>query len=340
MCPHALQRDAADHHGAWRCDDPALSLELLARGDGALAVRPPGQPLPPHLRADGVLGGLFGRWLRQRDDAARAAPKAALTQALAALAPDELRAHARRQALLARRAGDWNHWAWAVPAAGIASLLGLPMDEPAAQQRLHAQLRAIARGLTGAPGVDAADAAAGALLQALRQADPEAPLQRALARHAPAALWPDAADLEANRLALLWQSHEAGAALLANALARLAEEPASRRPGAMPGWLPALVDAGGAVRNTRRFAQRALQIGASRLQPGDGLLLNLVGGGAGFGAGVHRCPGQDLALQMVAAALEQLLEDPPLSWPQRLPAQDLVLPNARIPCFATPEPLP
>ncbi|HEX2009458.1 MAG TPA: hypothetical protein VJN44_00855, partial [Roseateles sp.] len=193
----------------------------------------------------------------------------------------------------------------------------------------------IGRGLAGQQPA-AADAACTALLAELRSADPATPLQRALQRHAPAARWRGADAFEANRLALLWQGFEAGAALLANALARLSDRPALRQSGGMRSWLPTLVDAGDAVRNTRRFAQTTLAIGGATLRPGDGLLLSLQGEGAGFGAGAHRCPGQDLALLSAATALEQLLEVPPSPWPQRAP-DDLVLPNARIPRFLTPE---
>lgn len=341
MCPFshssALRRD--ERSGLWQADDPALSLALLARDDGALAVRPPGQPLPPHLAPPSALGALFGRWLRQRDDAGHAAQKAALQRALATVPAEAVRAATRRQAALAR--GDWNHWAGCLSAASVADLLGLALDTPAAQTALRERLRALAQGLT--PGataevIQAADAAIERLLAALRRADPAAPLQAALAAHAPPALWGDAETFEANRLALLWQSFEAGAALLAHALKRLGETPALRAAGTLPhDWIAVLPDAGGAVRNTRRFVQQqqaGLEIGGMHLAPGDGLLLNLAGAGAGFGAGAHRCPGQDLALDIAAAAIEQLQDDPPAPWPQALPPErDLLLPNARIPQF-------
>lgn len=342
MCPYShpstLRRD--DRSGLWQADDPALSLALLARGDGALAVRPQGQPLPPHLATPpSALGALFGRWLRQRDDAGHAAQKAALQRALAAVPAEALRAATRRQAALAR--GDWNHWAGCLSAASVAALLGLAIDTPAEQAALRKRLQAIAQGL--APGataeaVQAADAAVEALLTALRRADPAAPLQAALAAHAPPELWGELATFEANRLALLWQSFEAGAALLAHALKRLGETPALRAAGSSSrDWIAALPDAGGAVRNTRRFVQQqqaGLEIGGARLTPGEGLLLNLAGAGAGFGAGAHRCPGQDLALDIAATAIEQLQDDPPAPWPQALPPErDLLLPNARIPQF-------
>ncbi len=334
-CPHAL------HHrpelGLWQAEHPALSAALLQRPE--LGVRPPGQPLPAPLEGS-RLGRLFGLWLRQRDDGGRRAPKQALIRALQALPLAELQAQARRQAALAL-AGGWNHWVWATPAASIAALLGLQLDSLADQRWLHEQLRAIAGALQGGP-VAAGEPACEALLQALAApAAAAAPLQACLSRLAPAQQWPSGGyEFEANRLALLWQSHEAGAALLGNALVRLAAEPALRQPGRMREWLPALLREGGGVRNTRRFALQALEIGGVRLQPGDALLLNLAGNSAaaddlGFGAGDHRCPGQDLALATAAAALELLIEHQDgQRWPT--PAQGLTLANAHIPAFIAP----
>lgn len=347
-CPHALKHDV--QAGLWRSEHPALSAALLSLPAQALGVRPPGQPLPQHLQGS-LLGRQFERWLRHRDDQGRVLPKAALQRALAELPAPLLVAHAQQQAALAI-AGGWDHWIWSLAAASMASLLGLAPRQLAAQQRLHQQLRALAQALAAdasAAQVARADQACVELLLQLRTADATAPLQQALARHAPPALWSDLWGdedkdaqecFEANRLALLWQSYEAGAALLGNALAALAEQPALRRPGQMRAWLPSLVRTGGAVLNTRRFAQTELpQAGdAPALPAGSLLLLDLSGGveesdALGFGAGAHRCPGQGLALDLTAAALEWLLSTRP-AWPR--PRDVLRLPNAHIPSFAPP----
>ncbi|MCX2862916.1 hypothetical protein OOZ63_13855 [Paucibacter sp. PLA-PC-4] len=335
-CPHALQH--RPELRLWQAEHPALSAALLQRPE--LGVRPPGKPLPAHLEGS-RLGRLFGLWLRQRDDASRSTPKQALVRALKALPAAELRAQARRQAALALT-GGWNHWVWATPSASIAAVLGLPLDSLSDQRWLHEQLRAIAGALQdGQAG--AADPACAALLQSLATpAAAAAPLQACLHRLGPAQHWPGGVEeFEANRLALLWQSHEAGAALLGNALARLATEPALRRPGRMLDWLPTLLREGGGVRNTRRFALESLEIGGVRLRPGDALLLNLAGktteaDDVGFGAGAHRCPGQDLALETAAAALELLLAyQDGRRWPT--PTQGVTLANAYIPAFIDPQ---
>lgn len=344
MCPFARPpAPAPSLQAAPRLiEDPALSLALLARSDTALLVRPPGQPLPAHLaQPPSRLGSLFGLWLRQRDDADRSAPKAALERALAALPSELVRSTTRHQAGLARSTGDWNHWAASLSAASVAALLGLAPKTADEQADLRTQLQALAQGLApeaSAEALRAAEAAAGQLLQALRQADTAAPLQAALAEHAPPARWGGAEAFEANRLALIWQSYEAGTALLAHALKRLGEEPGLRDPATPRDWLARLPEQGGAVFNTRRFVGTPLTLAGSVLAPGEPLLLNLAGADAGFGAGAHRCPGQDLALQIASAAIADLQRDAPRPWPRALPAaQDRLLPNARIPQFPKPQ---
>jgi cytochrome P450 len=317
--------------------DPVRSAELLHHP--ALGVRPPGHPLPPHLQGS-LLGTLFRRWLRQRDDAARQRPKQALQEAMAALPADALSAHARQQARLARQGGDWNHWSWATPVATLASLLGLELAQATLREHMQTLARALQAGATS-DQVGAADITCAALLKALREANGATPLHACLARYAPLAIWQDEAEFEANRLALLWQGYEAGAALLSQALALLSQQPALRCPGNMRDWLPGVISAGGAVMNTRRFAQVTLQLEEATLEPGALLILPLNDVSApalGFGAGPHRCPGQDLALGSAAAALEQLLDHPPAHWP--LVRDWLHLPNARVAVFEAQEVLP
>ncbi|OWQ86809.1 hypothetical protein CDN99_19005 [Roseateles aquatilis] len=293
--------------------------------DPDLRMRPPGEPLPAPLRAHGgALADVFARWLRQRDDDAHAAEKCFLTRALQALSDDDIRSHARRQAAIAW-AGDWPHWSWAVPAATVASLLGLPIDDLAAQQRLHAALRTMAGGLSAAADGDAVRAAGTAvehLLQALDEAErrsPDAPLQWTLLRHAPPARWSDRATFAANRLALIWQSHEAGASLLGHAL--LAMKTGGGAPTREALWH--IARDGGAVRDTRRFDRRE-PVGAPVVVP-------LAGTDHPFGDGAHRCPGQGLTLATLHAALGWLAQQPGL----RLPDVDtpLSLPNMDIPRF-------
>ena len=317
--------------------NPAIEAPLAPLLDPALRMRPPGEPLPPPLRTQGgPLAEVFARWLRQRDDAAHAPEKAALSRALLALSDDDVRAHARRQAAIAAR-GGWSHWHWAVPASTVASLLGLAMDDVDAQRGLHGRLRAMAAGLDAQAedeAVHAGGEAVVALLAALDDAEhraPDAPLQWTLLRHAAPPRWTDRATFTANRLALIWQSHEAGAALLGHALL---EEGRIRGPrvGEAPTreGLLRLARQGGAVRVTRRFD--------TRQTPPAPVTVPLAGTDAPFGDGAHRCPGQGLALGTSLAALQWLAEQPALRPPTAV--AHLALPNMDIPQFKDEELFP
>jgi hypothetical protein len=295
--------------------------------DPDLRMRPPGEPLPPPLQAHGgPLAEVFARWLRQRDDAAHASEKAALTRALLALSDDDVRAHARRQAAIALQGGG-SHWSWAVPASTVAGLLGLEIDDVDAQRRLHADLRAMAAGLAANAEADAVRAggeAVASLLVALDDAEhraPDAPLQWTLLRHAPPARWSHRAAFAANRLALIWQSHEAGAALLGHALLDW------RSTGRVPARedLLRIARNGGAVRVTRRFDVRQ--------DPATPVSVPLTGTDHPFGDGAHRCPGQGLALTSIHAALAWLAAQPPPQLRLPEPAAPLSLPNMDIPQF-------
>lgn len=298
-------------------DEPGLAEAILSDPQ-RFGVRPPDQPVPPHL-GGGALGSVFARWLRMRDDAGHGPAKAAMIAALARLDTVEIERHARAQSALAWT-GGWDHWIWATSIASMAALLGIAPAAIAAQRALLARFHAIARGLAPTASTEhvaAADAACAAVVAAL---DASAALPLGLSD----------ADAElANRLALLWQSFEAGAALLGQAVAELAQDPALRRPGAMADWLPAHVAAHGVLLNTRRFACGDATVGDLALQRGDGLVVGLRA--HPFGHGPHLCPGQRVALAIAAAALEAVLEAPDVAWPDTW--QDLTLPNARIPFF-------
>lgn len=317
-CPFQARHDA----------DTATALAAAATPpllDPALRMRPPGEPLPAPLREHGgALAGVFGRWLRQRDDAAHGPEKAALTRALIALSEDDIRRAARRQASIGLM-GGWEHWHWVVPSCTVASLLGMAIDDPESQRRLHRGLRAMAAGL--APQATAREVHAGgeavdALLRELDDAErraPDAPLQWTLLHHAAPARWSDRATFTANRLSLIWQSHEAGAALLGHAL--LAWRSTGRPPAREE--LLRIARDGGAVRLTRRFD--------ARKQPPAPLVVPLAGTDFPFGDGAHRCPGQGPALSIAHAALDWLAEQAHLRLPT--PGEPLSLANMDIPQF-------
>ncbi len=280
---------------------------LLVHPD--LGVRPPGMPVPSALAAcPGPLTEVFARWLRQRDDPSHAAEKSLVLQALRTVSDAAVRQEAARQAALAVQCDGWDHWVWAVPAATVAGLLGLRVSTADAQRVLVAQLRTIAAALAPEAtreAVTRGHAATASLLQAVRQAEaeaPDAPLQAAwlhqLSRVKPPP-WADAMTGLAHRLAFLWQSHEAGSALLGHGLWRLSLS------GDVPDrdGLRAIARDGGAVRLTRRFAQKDLVVEGVAVAAGAPLTVMLAGSDWAFGAGPHACPGESMALTTAEAAL-------------------------------------
>lgn len=320
-CPYTLQRDSGGV--LWHASEPSASRALLNMPE--LHVRPTDQAVPAALQGS-LLGRQFAYWLRQRDDIARAKSKKALIRALSALPESGVRTHAERQASIAIE-GGWDHWTWASPIATTANLLGMSLTCLAEQQSLREKMQALALGLSGKK-LTAADSACAELLMMLERSD--GPLQAALRKHAPIDDWNSSEAFAANRLALLWQSYEAGAALLGNALIHLAEHP-SREKTDIRQCLYERIDAGAAVYNTRRFAAQAIRIGNVDIKKGDCVLLDLHKG-LGFGSGDHQCPGESIAITTVSAALEWLLSTRAENWPSA--TQILHLPNASIPLFS------
>ncbi|TXD80078.1 hypothetical protein FUT87_20710 [Mitsuaria sp. TWR114] len=177
--------------------------------------------------------------------------------------------------------------------------------------------------------VRAGGEAVATLLGALDDAEhraPDAPLQWTLLRHAGPSRWTDRAAFTANRLALIWQSHEAGAALLGHAL--LGDSWMGGAPTREA--LLRLARDGGAVRVTRRFDVRQ--------QPPAPVTVQLAGTDHPFGDGAHRCPGQGLALGTSLASLQWLAEQPGLRPPTAV--APLALPNMDIPQFKDEELFP
>ncbi|WP_144373697.1 cytochrome P450 [Vogesella urethralis] len=318
-------------------------------------VRPAGQPLPPALQGR-ALGAYFGRLLRQTDGVARQAEKAALLQALAALSDAELDA-ATRRAIAACQPWLRQGSAAAVDAVClqlpqhlVATLLGMPAlgEAPA-----RAQLGSLLAGLAATAGeaqIAAADTALAALLAITRQ-PPTAltPLWQALA-----AAWPDTEWRAANLLALLQQTHDATAALLGNALYRLAQAPALRRQlrtasGALPAFIAESQRLDAAVQHSWRFVQQDGELCGQPVTAGQRVLVLLAAANLdpacharplvfrllrgrrehGFGAGAHRCPGSRIALAACHALLQHCLRRR-MPWRQLAASQQFHPPaNAR-----------
>lgn len=322
-------------------------------------VRPAGQPLPAALQGR-ALGAYFGRLLRQTDGVAQQADKAALLQALAAVSHAELDAAVRRavaacQPLLRQgSAAAVDSVCLQLPLHLVATLLGMPaLGEAAARAQLGCLLAGLAVTASEAQ-IAAADTALAALLTITRQP----PLVATTLWQALGAAWPDTEWRAANLLALLQQTHDATAALLANALYRLAQAPALRRqlrraPGALPAFIAESQRLDAEVQHSWRFVQQDGELCGQPVQAGQRVLVLLPAANLdpachvqplafrltrtrhehGFGAGVHCCPGSRIALAACHALLQHCLRRR-MPWRQLAASQQFFPPaNARWRCF-------
>jgi cytochrome P450 len=153
-----------------------------------------------------------------------------------------------------------------LPVQAVARLLDVPAGALDATAR---QVLDFTRGI--APGADEAalDASDRAAVALMAQGEAQG-LARAAA---------------ANRIALMQQSADATSGLIG--LRLLGEE-----------GLP--------VVQTRRFAADDLELGGRALHVGQGLVLSIAQAGCGFGAGVHACPGEAVALALAEGAVPVL----------------------------------
>lgn len=317
--------------GLWVAADAATVGAAFAHP--RLRVRPPAEPVPRALQGTAA-GEVFARLVRMNDGdfhrehkpaVAAAAQRWPLAQALQAGA-------AAAQDLLQRV--EPNALLTALPVQAMARLLGVPPQALDATTRWVMQFT---QGIAAGADAQAIDAASEAARQLMAQGEAEG-LDRVRA---------------ANRIALLQQALDATAGLIGNTLLAL-----QREPGLMTYDSVQLVaevarwDA--PVQNTRRFAAQDLELAGQHIAQGQGVLLLLGSANRdaalnpeperlwpgrpqrrslGIGAGVHACPGEALAVAIVAGALPLLLEGGRQGTYFGAPVGYRPLPNARIPLF-------
>ena len=148
--------------------------------------------------------------------------------------------------------------------------------------------------------------------------------------------------LAANLAGLLFQSCEAGAGLLGNALVMAGRRrtPAAITPEDAEALIDEVVRHDPPLHNTRRFMAEPAQIGGERIEAGQTVLLVLAAAtmiqpeaGWTFGAHNHACPGGLPARRHAADALVHLLRAgvDPSTLAARFRYR--ALPNARVPQF-------
>lgn len=340
--------------GLWVASSAAAVAAVL--NHPACQVRPPQEPVPKAI-ADRPAGDVFARLMRMNDGPRHSCPRAAMAtplQQLGAIDLMPLLAQWRPVLGAPQGASDLQRWQWRLPVALLAGLLGIAAERREDLARRTGEFVACLSPLSNAEQLQAADCAAQHLLQqmqALLDAPQHSPLLTAILERSNG-LAP--ADLLANLLGLLAQTHDACAGLIGNSLIALLAQPSlcqhlSSDPDLLSAWLLQRQRLDPPVQNTRRFVVQACTLLGVDLQAGDTVLVLLAAAnhdpaltavtgsnpayqGFSFGSGAHRCPGRGLALNIVQRLLQLLLRSPGLSalaldWHY----QDSV--NGRIPLF-------
>lgn len=327
-----------DALGVWVASSAAVIQEAF--GHPAFRVRPLTEPVPRALVGTPA-GAVFAQLVRMNDGAFHAAHKPAVRSAASRWSDAQVAEAATDVTRRLTKVLDADALLTAVPVQSMARLLGVPEAECAATSDwVHAFTQGIAPGAS-APAMALANEAATALM----------------AQGAREGLEPVRA---ANRIALMQQSLDATAGLIGNT-ARLALRDASVQAllRAGPADARAVVAEGARwdapIQNTRRFAAADCVLGGQPLRAGDGVLLVLASGNRDaalnpapdvfdparvdrrsltFGAGVHQCPGEQLAIGIAAACLHALAREGGLMARFGESTGFRPLSNARIPTFA------
>jgi cytochrome P450 len=265
----------------------------------ALRVRPPSEPVPKAMFGT-ALGDVFARLARMNDGPRHDVLRACVRDALdrwhsPSVGVTALRC-ARQLAAAIRSAGELNGYLHDVPAFTIATMIGAP-DCELADVRDFA--RAIAAGATSEE-IERGIAATGRLRAFIAPRLDD--------------------DRSANALGLLFQSYDATAGLIGNALAALISDPSLRSAAdddaSLDAHLAAIERYDPPVHNTRRFAAAAVRIAGTPISPGDGVLVAMAAANRDplarqsytFGFGPHACPGARVARTIAKAGVTALLE--------------------------------
>jgi len=346
--------------GAWVAASAAAVEAVFA--SPLCRVRPPGEPVPAAI-AGTAAGEVFARLARMSDGACHHRRRAGVRGAMATLdlaAAEELSSRWTR-ASWAEDEGWGAEAGFRLPLFVVASMLGVPDER---LRELSQWTRDFVRCV--APGADPASVAGGAegaarLMELF--ADDEiasAPPLRALASGLAAAGEADARTVAANAIGLLFQSHDATAGLLGNAIVALAENPEvdremRARPELLPEFIREVLRHDPPVQNTRRFVAEDGVVAGQAVRAGDAVLLLLAAANRdpdanddphrfclhrplrrtfALGHGAHACPGGALAEAIVTGALRAMMEMEVEF--ARFAAGRTYLPsiNGRIPLFA------
>jgi cytochrome P450 len=322
--------------GLWVAGTSAVIEEAL--GHPALRVRPAAEPVPSVLAGTPV-GEVFAQLVRMTDGDFHTQHKPQLERAARRFSMDDVASAAVQATTQLKDELDANQLLAAAPVRAIAILLGVP------QASLDETTRWVAdfvKALGANPSAEVLAAANEAAVALMAQGE-DAGLSRAAA---------------ANRIALMQQSLDATAGLIGNTVLLLRQRgevtPAASEPAAWRALVAEVARWDPPVHNTRRFAAQDLTLSGEHIAQGQGVLLVLASANRDpalnvdpdrfdvarsnrrsmtFGAGVHACPGEAIAIEIAAAALRTLSARDSLQPAFGRHAGYRPLPNARVPVF-------
>ncbi len=312
-----LYRD--DGLGLWVAASAGAVTAVLA--SDLCRVRPPAEPVPRAL-VGSPAGEIFWHLVRMTDGPGHAPCKHAVAATLGSFGEPEMAAASRHWAgHLADeiRPDDSKGLAgfhFRLPVYTVASLLGVPPDELPAASHWTSDLVAALAPASTPEQIERGQTAAISLLERFRALGPG-----------------DGEGIVANRIGLLVQSHDATAGLIGNTLVALgrhreARERLAADPDLLPAVLLEVLRHDPPVQNTRRFVARDGGVAGQEMREGDAVLVLLAAANRDpaanpsperfdpcrqerriftFGAGIHACPGDALAIAIARAGVERLL---------------------------------
>ncbi|NVZ20476.1 cytochrome P450 [Pseudomonas costantinii] len=340
--------------GLWIASRAKVVESVLAHPD--CRVRPLHEPVPKAI-AQGAAGQVFARLMRMNEGSAHRCPRSVIEPALAAVDAHTVAAAVGR---LIDGVDKLDALMFTLPVSVVAALLGFPAEQLASVAELTRSFVASLSPLSSEAQLRTADASASQLRQMFSDVLEEAVLLAHIRRGG----WENAEVLSANLIGLLSQTCEATAGLIGNTLVLLARRPdlverILRAPALATALVEEVARYDSPVQNTRRFVAGRCTIGNRVLEEGDTVLIVLASANRdseanpdpdsvllerrqrrifSFGAGIHQCPGQKIALTIASQAVLALLRRQPTVLASACQFSYWPSVNGRIPWFRN-EPL-
>jgi cytochrome P450 len=351
--------------GMWIASSAALLQEIFASSD--CIVRPAAEPIPKALVGTGS-GEVFQYLIRMNEGSHHQVGKQLLQSSLRSLNWHNYEAKFQQvldqlaQASPLQDGAQLSSWMMKFPVSAVAIILGFHSSElNQVQQCMNDFVRCLSP-LSSSKQIAAASLAAQTLQQRFTsllknaQTEPQSFLAQ-LQTEAEGFDWQHA--LVANLIGLLSQTYEATAGLIGNCLIAFQQHPQLRQQlqndtAEIASFVEEVARYDAPIQNTRRFVVNDCTIAGQTLKAGDSILLLIAAANRdalvypqpnelqlhrnprpmfSFSHARHACPGQALALQLCACAVQFVLSRSTDTQWHALHWQYQASQNARIPVF-------